>query len=202
LIITIVSRTPILTTDRLILRRWSDSDREPFARINADPRVMEFFAECLSRERSDALVDRAECHFREHGFGPCAAEFRGDGTFIGFIGLSIPSFQTHFTPCVEIGWRLAADYWRQGLATEGARAAVRYGFEILGLEEIVSFTVPANTRSRKVMEKLGMTHNPADDFDHPLLPVGHPLRRHVLYRLRRRAGFGRGDRRTHWPVLK
>lgn len=183
-----VSQTPILTTDRLILRRWRDSDRELFARMNADPRVMEFFAERLSRERSDALLDRAERHFGEHGFGPCAAEFRADGTFIGFIGLSIPSFQIHSTSCVEIGWRLAADYWGQGLATEGARATLRYGFEVLGLEEIVSFTVPANTRSRRVMEKLGMTHNPADDFDHPLLPVGHPLERHVLYRLRRPAG--------------
>jgi RimJ/RimL family protein N-acetyltransferase len=156
--------------------------------MNADAHVMEFFAEPLSRELSDRLVDRVECHFREHGFGPCAVEFRGDGTFIGFIGLSIPSFQTYFTPCVEIGWRLAAEYWGQGLATEGARAALRYGFETLGLEQIVSFTVPRNTRSRRVMEKLGMTHNPADDFDHPLLPVGHALRRHVLYRLRKPAG--------------
>jgi len=187
LILSVVSQTPPLTTDRLILRRWRDSDRELFARMNADAQVMEFFAERLSREKSDALVDRAEGHFREHGFGPYAAEFRGAGTFIGFIGLSIPSFQAHFTPCVEIGWRLAADYWGQGLATEGARAAVRYGFENLGLDEIVSFTVPRNIRSRRVMEKLGMTHNSADDFDHPLLPVGHPLQRHVLYRLRRRA---------------
>jgi len=184
-IIPSVNESTIHTTHRLILRRWRDSDREPFARMNADPRVMEFFAGTLSREKSDASVERAECHFREHGFGPCVAELRGDGTFLGFIGLSIPSFQSHFTPCVEIGWRLAADYWGQGLATEGARAAVRYGFEILGLDEIVSFTVPANTRSRRVMEKLGMTHNPVDDFDHPLLPAGHPLMRHVLYRLRR-----------------
>jgi ribosomal-protein-alanine N-acetyltransferase len=180
-----VSQNPILTTGRLIFRRWCDSDREPFARMNADPRVMEFFPEPLSREGSDALVDRAEAHFRAHGYGPWAAEFRHNGTFIGFIGLSIPAFQTHFTPCVEIGWRLAADYWGQGLATEGARAAVRYGFEMLGLKEIVSFTVPANAKSLRVMEKLGMTRNPADDFDHPRLPDGHPLRRHVLYRLRR-----------------
>jgi RimJ/RimL family protein N-acetyltransferase len=116
--------------------------------MNADPRVMQFFAERLSREKSDALVERAECHFRDHGFGPCATELRSDGTFIGFIGLSIPPFQSRFTPCVEIGWRLAADYWGRGLATEGARAVVRHGFEILGLEEIVSFTVPANTQSR------------------------------------------------------
>jgi len=173
-IISFVIQNPILTTERLILRRWGESDREPFARMNADPRVMEFFAERLSRQGSDALVDRAEAHFREHGFGPCAAEFRGDRTFIGFIGLSIPSFQTHFTPCVEIGWRLAANYWGQGLATEGARAAVRYGFETLGLQEIDSFTVPANARSRRVMEKLGMTYNPADEFEHPMLPEGHP----------------------------
>jgi RimJ/RimL family protein N-acetyltransferase len=153
--------------------------------MNADLRVMEFFTEPLSRQASDALVDRAEAHFKEHGFGPCAAELRDDGTFIGFIGLTIPSFETHFTPCVEVGWRLAADYWGQGLATEGARALVQYGFETLGLKEIISFTVPANTRSRRVMEKLGMTCNPADDFDHPRLPEGHPLRRHVLYRLPR-----------------
>jgi RimJ/RimL family protein N-acetyltransferase len=174
----------IVTTDRLILRRWRDSDREAFARMNSDSRVMEFFPAVLSREESDALVDRAEAHFRGHGFGPCAAELRGDGAFIGFIGLSIPAFEAHFTPCVEVGWRLAVDYWGRGLATEGARAAVRYGFETLGFEEIVSFTVPANVRSRRVMEKLGMTRNPADDFDHPRLPERHQLRRHVLYRLR------------------
>ncbi len=153
--------------------------------MNADIRVMEFLSERLSREQSHALVDRIEAHVRAHGFGVCAAELRQSRTFTGFIGLNIPAFQTHFTPCIEIAWRLSADYWGQGLATEGARAAVRYGFEILALEEIVSFTVPANTRSRRVMEKLGMTHNPVDDFDHPLLPEGHPMRRHVLYRLRR-----------------
>ena len=175
----------ILTTDRLILRRWRDPDREAFARMNADSRVMEFYPAVLSQEESDAVADRIERHFREHGFGLCAAELRHGGTLIGFIGLSIPAFQAHFTPCVEVGWRLDADYWGQGLATEGARAAVQYGFEVLGLEEIVSFTVPAKMRSRRVMEKLGMSYSPADDFDHPRLPEGHPLRRHVLYRLRR-----------------
>jgi RimJ/RimL family protein N-acetyltransferase len=129
------------------------------------------------------LVDRIKRHFREHGFGPCAAELRQDGTFIGFIGLNIPLFQSHFTTCVEIGRRLAAEHWGRRLATEGAQAVVRYGFETLGFEEIVSFTVPANTRSTRVMKKLGMTHSPADDFAHPRLPNGHPLRRHVLYRL-------------------
>ena len=116
---------------------------------------------------------------------------RLDGSFIGFIGLNVPSFDAPFTPCVEIGWRLAADCWGQGLATEGAHAIVRYGFETLGLNEFVSFTVPANARSRRVMEKLGMTHDPDDDFDHPRLPAGHPLRGHVLYRLNR-SGWSSG----------
>ncbi len=175
----------LLTTDRLLLRRWRDSDREPFARMNADPRVMEFFASPLSRDESDALVDRIETHFEKHGFGAWAAELREQGMFIGFIGLAIPTFEAHFTPSVEIAWRLAAEHWGRGLATEGARAVAEYAFGSLGFDEIVAMTVPANTRSRRVMEKLAMTRNPAEDFDHPLLPAGHPLRRHVLYRLRR-----------------
>ncbi len=176
-----------MTTDRLILRRWRESDREPFARFNADARVMEFLPGILSVQESNMLADRIEAHFQQHGFGLYAAELRSNGSFIGFVGLSVPSFQAAFTPCVEIGWRLAADYWKQGLATEGAREIARYGFEILGVPELVSFTVPANTRSIRVMKKLGMSNNPQDDFDHPRLPVGHPLRRHVLYRLCRSA---------------
>jgi RimJ/RimL family protein N-acetyltransferase len=175
----------IVTTERLVLRRWRQSDRKPFARLNADPRVMEFMPAPLSEEESDLLVDRINAHFLQHGFGLCAVELRRDHSFIGFIGLAIPSFQAKFTPCVEIGWRLSADYWGQGLAIEGSRQMVRYAFEVLGLEALVSFTVPGNLRSRRVMEKLGMTRNPADDFDHPNLPEGHPLRRHVLYRLLR-----------------
>ena len=174
-----------ITTERLILRHWRESDREPFARLNVNVRVMEHMPHVLSREESDALADRIEGHFRQHGFGLCAVEDRSDGSFIGFIGLSVPTFHAPFTPCVEVGWRLAAEYWGQGLATEGARAIVRHGFETLGLDELVSFTVPTNTKSRRVMEKLGMAHDPSDDFDHPRLPEGHPLRRHVLYRLRR-----------------
>jgi RimJ/RimL family protein N-acetyltransferase len=174
-----------LTTGRLILRRWREADRAPFARLNADPRVVEFMPRVLSKEESDGLADQIESHFRERGFGVWAAELRRDGSFIGFNGLNVPSFEAHFTPCVEIGWRLAADFWGQGLATEGAKAAVHHAFETLGLTELVSFTVPANARSRRVMEKLGMTHDPADDFDHPQLPAGHGLRRHVLYRLSR-----------------
>jgi RimJ/RimL family protein N-acetyltransferase len=146
---------------------------------------MEFMPRVLSSDESNSLVDRVEAHFREHGFGLCAAELRRDRSFIGYIGLAIPSFEAHFTPCVEIGWRLAADQWGQGLATEGAGAFIPYAFSVIGLEALVSMTVPANVRSRRVMEKLGMVHNPADDFDHPNLPEGHPLRHHVLYRLRR-----------------
>ena len=173
-----------LETERLILRHWQESDREAFARLNADPRVMEFMPACLSREESDLLLDRIIGHFREHGFGLYAAELRGVGAPIGFIGISVPGFQAHFTPCVEIGWRIAAEHWNRGLATEGASAIVTYAFQALGVKELVSFTVPANLRSRKVMEKLSMTHHPADDFEYPNLPEGHPLRRHVLYRLR------------------
>jgi RimJ/RimL family protein N-acetyltransferase len=172
-------------TKRLILRHWRDSDRELFARLNGDPRVMEFMPRILSKEESDALAERIEAHFRQHGFGLYAAELRQIGEFIGCIGLNVPSFEARFTPCVEIGWRLAADHWERGLATEGARAILGYGFEVLGLNEVVSFTVPANVRSRRVMEKLGMRHDPDDDFDHPRLPENHPLRPHVLYRLRR-----------------
>jgi RimJ/RimL family protein N-acetyltransferase len=179
----VVSQTAILTTNRLILRPWRESDREPFARMNADPRVMEYFAARLSREESDAMVARIETHFREHGFGLWAAELQRDGAFVGFVGFDTPSYEAPYS--TEIGWRLAGEHWGQGLAAEGAQAAVAYGFLTLGLEEIVATTVPANTRSRRIMEKLGMAHDSADDFEHPLLPEEHPLRRHVLYRLGR-----------------
>jgi RimJ/RimL family protein N-acetyltransferase len=139
----------------------------------------------LSRAESDNLVDWIETHFDKHGFGPFAAELRQEGSFIGFISLSIPDFDAPFTPCVEIGWRLAAEYWNQGLATEGAQAVLAYGFDSLLLEEIVSFAVPSNFASRRVMEKIGMMRSPEDDFDHPRLAEGHPLRRHVLYRIKK-----------------
>ena len=176
---------PNLRTERMILRRWRAEDREPFARMNADPRVMEFLPARLSREESDALVNRIEKHFAKHEFGLWAAELVKEGMFLGYIGLSVPSFEAHFTPCVEIGWRLAAEYWGRGLATEGAREVVRNAFEELSLDSLVSMTVPANLASRRLMERLSMTRDPADDFDHPNLPKGHPLRRHVLYRLRK-----------------
>lgn len=174
-----------LRTERLWLRRWLPEDRAPFARLNAEPRVVEFLPGPLSREESDAMADRIEAHFDRHGFGLWAVEVPGVTRFAGFVGLAIPRFEAPFTPCVEIGWRLDADHWSRGYATEGARAALQFGFEALRLEEIVSFTVPGNVRSRRVMEKIGMTRSAREDFDHPLLPEGHPLRRHVLYRTQR-----------------
>ena len=174
-----------LTTGRLLLRHWRDDDRAPFAAMNADPRVMEHFPAPLSRLESDALIDEFEARFDPRGFGLWALERRDDGTFIGFTGLAAVPWEAHFTPAIEVGWRLAPEAWGHGYATEAAREAVRFGFEDAELDEIVSFTVPANVRSRAVMERLGMTHDPADDFDHPRLPVGHPLRRHVLYRIDR-----------------
>jgi RimJ/RimL family protein N-acetyltransferase len=181
----------VIETDRLVLRPWIASDHEPFARMNADPRVMEFMPATLSRQESDQLADRIEAHFQERQFGLFAAELRRDHSFIGYIGLAVPGFCAHFTPCVEIGWRLSTEHWGQGLATEGARAVARHAFEVLGIEALVSFTVPANLRSRRVMEKLGMTHDPDEDFEHPSLPPAHPLRRHVLYRLSRSKGDAR-----------
>ena len=174
---------PEIRTPRLRLCAWRVADRGPFAAFNADPRVMEYFPATLTRAESDALVARIEAHFGTHGFGLWAAEVPGVADFIGFVGLNVPSFTAHFTPCVEIGWRLAAAHWGQGYATEGAQAVLDFAFRQLGLVEIVSFTVVANTRSRRVMERLGMHRDPADDFDHPALPAGHPLRRHVLYRI-------------------
>ncbi len=174
---------PEIVTDRLLLRRWRHSDLAPFATLNADARVREFLPGILTRDASDRLAGRIAAHFDAHGFGLWAVEIRDVEPFAGFIGLSIPDFEAPFTPCVEVGWRLAARHWGHGYATEGARAALRFGFETLGLGEIVSFTVPQNARSRRVMERLGMTRDAADDFDHPSLPDGHPLKHHVLYRI-------------------
>ena len=174
-----------LVTERLLLRRWRKSDRDPFRSLNADPRVMEFFPAVLSPEETDAAMERIERHFSEHGFGLLAAEDRRDGSFAGFIGLAVPDFDAPFMPAVEIGWRLATTHWGQGLATEGARAVLRHAFESIGLGSVVSMTTTVNLRSQRVMEKLGMTHNSQDDFDYPHLPKGHPLRSHVLYRLSR-----------------
>ena len=165
-----------------MLRRWRPSDREPFAALNADPEVMEHFPGVMTRAESDAFIDRMEAYWDEHGYGRWAVEVPGEADLIGFVGLTVPPFR----PEDEIGWRLARPFWGRGFATEGARAVLVQAFETLGREEIVSFTVPANVRSTRVMERLGMTHDPADDFDHPNFPPGHRIRRHVLYRLTRR----------------
>ena len=170
---------------RLLLRPWRDSDLEPFAALNADPVVMEHFPRPLDRAESDAFVARIRAHFDRHGFGFWAVEAPGVAELVGLVGLAIPTFQAHFTPCVEVGWRLARPFWGKGFASEAATASLRFGFERLGLDEIVAFTVPANVRSRAVMERIGMRRSPEDDFEHPILPEGHPLRSHVLYRINR-----------------
>ena len=186
-----MTTAPTLHTRRLILRPWREADLGPFAAMNADPAVMEFFPRPLDREESDLAVARIREHFDRHGFGPWAVEVPGIADFIGFVGLAVVSrFEAPFTPAVEVGWRLARAHWGRGYATEAARAALAFGFDELELDEIVSFTVPANVRSRAVMERLGMTHSPDDDFDHPAIPEGHPMRRHVLYRARRSAAGG------------
>lgn len=172
-----------IKTSRLILRQWQDSDLAPFAALNADPRVREFFPGLMSREESDHSVKLASDHIARCGWGFWAASLIETGEFIGFIGLEDVYFQAHFTPAVEIGWRLAFNHWGKGYATEGAKAALKYGFETLRLDQIVSFTTMGNMRSRHVMEKIGMHHLTQDDFDHPKLPEGHPLRKHVLYRM-------------------
>ena len=174
-----------LRTERLWLRRWRPEDREPFAALNGDARVMEYFQGTLSPQRSDAMASHIEDSFARHGFGLWAVEIPGVTSFAGFIGLSVPGFAASFTPCVEIGWRLAIEHWGRGYAPEGARAVLDFGFTHARLDEILSFTAVSNLRSRRVMEKIGMTRSAADDFDHPSVPEGHWLRRHVLYRARR-----------------
>ena len=172
-----------LKTKRLILRPWKETDLEPFAELNVDPRVMEFFPSPLSRQQSDDLAKRISTKMQEQGWGLWAVSIPNEADFIGFIGLAKTTFDAHFTPAVEVGWRLAFPYWGKGYATEGAKAALEYGFETLNLSEIVSFTPVQNTRSRRIMEKIGMHHDPTEDWDHPKIAEGHPLRRHVLYRI-------------------
>ena len=174
----------MIKSDRLLLRRWQPSDYEPFAALNADSEVMRYFPMMLSRAESDEMINRIEAHHEAHGFGFWAVELQPSGEFMGMIGLSIPNFRSHFTPTVEIGWRLAQEFWGHGYATEGAKACLDYGFERLQLSEIVSFTATVNHRSMAVMKRLGMTTDEAENFDHPNLPLGHVLQPHVLYRIR------------------
>jgi RimJ/RimL family protein N-acetyltransferase len=170
-------------TKRLRIREWQETDRYPFSEMNADPKVMEFFPAVLTKVESDVLIERCKQHFDTHGFAFWALELKETGDFIGFTGLMIPNFRSHFTPCVEIGWRVAFPFWNKGFATEAAFAVLQFAFEKIDLQEIVSFTTSQNLASRRVMEKIGMTRNPADDFEHPKLPKSHPLSKHVLYRI-------------------
>jgi RimJ/RimL family protein N-acetyltransferase len=172
----------MISTNRLVLREWREEDREPFAALNADPVAMEFFPKTLTREESDASLERYQAHWDEHGWGIFAAEY--EGRCIGFIGASTPGYRLPFSPCVEIGWRLSRDVWGRGLAPEGARAVLQYCFHTLRLPEVVSFTALINLKSQRVMEKIGMKRDVAADFDHPKVEAGHPLCRHLLYRIR------------------
>lgn len=174
--------SPAFRTPRLLLRGWQESDRAPFASMNADPLVMRYYPSTLSAEETDRMLERNRLHFERHGFGLWAAVVAETDEFAGYIGLYVPSYEAHFTPCVEIGWRLAARFWNRGLATEGAAAVLRYAHLSLQLDEVVAFTTVDNLPSRRVMEKIGMVRDVGGDFDHPRIPKEHQLCRHVLYR--------------------
>lgn len=180
-------KTRIIRSPRLVLRPWRQDDLEPLVAMSNDARVMEFFPSFHSRDECEAMMSRMINHHQEHGFGYWAVEIPGLTTFAGLLGLAVPRFAAHFTPCVEVSWRLMAEYWGQGYATEGAMAALRFGFEHIGLQEIISMTAVINQRSQRVMQKLGMTCNRDEDFDHPFVPAGHRLQRHVLCRVSKNA---------------
>ena len=174
-----------IKTDRLTLRQFTAADYPTMALINGDPKVMECFPAPMTRAQSDAMMDRIAAHWQTHNFGLFALEIRNTGQLIGFTGLTHPPYETAFTPCVEVGWRLTPEAWGQGFAFEAATACVNWGFNDLDVDEIVSFTYEGNARSRRLMERLGMRHNEVEDFDHPMLPSDSPLLRHVLFRLPR-----------------
>lgn len=184
-----------METPRLILRQWCEADLAPFAQLNADPQVMKYFPSMLTATQSAQMVERIKKHFCEYGFGLWAVELKETGEFVGFIGLSVPQFTAYFTPCIEIGWRLAAAFWNRGYASEGAKAVLAFGFQECRLDQVVSFTVPANKPSRRVMEKIGMSY--IDNFDHPSLPDGDPLKRHVLYTITKK----RWEENQEQPLL-
>jgi RimJ/RimL family protein N-acetyltransferase len=174
----------VIRTERLMLREWREADRDDWAAMNADPEVMEYFPATLDRAQADAAFDRISGALAERGWGLWALDH--EGRFLGFTGLSPVGFEAAFTPATEIGWRIRRDAWGHGFATEAARAVVAFAFDDLGIPELVSFTSVGNERSRAVMRRIGMTHDPADDFDNPNVAAGSPLRRHVLYRLERK----------------
>jgi ribosomal-protein-alanine N-acetyltransferase len=179
------SDTQTIETPRLLLREWRDEDLEPFSHMNADERVCEFLGKTFTPEETRAMVERNRADFQEQGFALWALEVKGGAAFIGYTRLGIPSFQAHFTSCVEIGWRLSFEHWGKGYATEAAKAVLNHAFTRLGIDEIVAFTVPKNGRSRAVMEKIVMKHDLHGDFNDPELPANHHLSRNVLYRIRR-----------------
>lgn len=185
-----------ITTPRLLLRDWRDADLAPFRSLNADPLVMQYFPNVLTGTQSDAFAEYIRREIQERDFGLWAVEVPGISDFIGFVGLSVAKFASHFTPCVEIGWRLASDHWGKGYASEAASAVLASAFVSVKLTEIVSFTVPANRRSIGVMERIGMVRSPEDDFDYPLRPDGHPLKRHVLYRIKHSEWRNRQSRQS------
>lgn len=166
--------------EQIVLRQWQDSDLEPYALMNSDPEVMRYFPSALTREQSEASLIRHRDLIEQRGWGLWALEV--DGEFAGFAGLAVPRFEAPFMPCVEVGWRLRREYWGRGIAYQGGFMALEHGFKVLKLPQIVSFTAAGNERSRRLMERLGMVHEAAEDFDHPSIPEGHALRRHVLYR--------------------
>ncbi len=176
---------PILETERLILRTWNDDDLENYYQINQDQKVTEFLLVTPTMEQVKEFMHGMNEQYKELNYTLFAAVEKSSHALIGFIGLNPPKWESHFTPCVEIGWRLGSKYWGMGYATEGAEAVLAYGFDQCHLNEIVSFTVHENIRSRRVMEKLSMEHDSADDFNHPLVPVDHKLLKHVLYRINR-----------------
>ena len=183
-----------LQSERLILRAWQDRDRAPYFELASDPVVMQHLTLLATREASDAWIDRHRGQLAEHGFAYWAVELRATSRLVGAVGLSRVNYDAHFTPAIGVGWRLAQPYWGHGYASEAAHTALEHGFEELGLEEIVAVTIPANIRSQQVMRRLGMTYSPADDFDHPRLPEGHPRRRCMLCRMTRRDWLARSRR--------
>ncbi|KZK95948.1 hypothetical protein PsAD46_00301 [Pseudovibrio sp. Ad46] len=181
----VIDKCPRIETERLVLRRWEERDLEGLVQMNADPQVMEFFPAVMSRQDSERMFERLMAKQVKYGFGTPVVEERASGRFLGFCGLGVPTYPEPlpFDPCVEIGWRFIPGAWGRGIAQEASRIWLRFGFETLRLDEIVSFTSAINQRFEKVMQRLGMVRDASADFDHPLIEEGHPLRRHVLYRL-------------------
>lgn len=172
-----------IETEHLLLREWLPEDLPFFAAINQDPKVMECLLRAMTEAETAAMIEKIQKHFKQHGFGLFACILKQTSNCIGLVGLNIPEFIAHFTPCVEIGWRLSSEAWGKGYATEAAKAVLKAGFEQFNLQEIVAFTVPSNKRSIRVMEKIGMTRDLNGDFDHPKVPNDHPLKTHILYRI-------------------